>query len=74
MMGVNAAVDALSAIHNACISCNREVAGITLILSCASSRATLKLGIESAIRRVALQVRHIVDATDHTAGVNPYYK
>ena len=41
---------------------------------CASSKATLKLGIESAIRRVAPQVRHIVDATDHTAGVNPYYK
>lgn len=41
---------------------------------CASSKATLKHGIESAIRRVAPQVRNIVDATDHTAGVNPYYK
>jgi Fe-S cluster biogenesis protein NfuA len=41
---------------------------------CASSKATLKLGIESAIRRVAPQVRHIVDATDHAAGVNPFYK
>lgn len=41
---------------------------------CASSKATLKLGIESAIRRVAPHVRHIVDVTDHAAGVNPYYK
>ena len=41
---------------------------------CASSKATLKLGIETAIRRVAPQVRNIVDATDHTAGANPYYK
>lgn len=41
---------------------------------CASSKATLKLGIETAIRRVAPQVRHIVDATNHAAGANPYYK
>ena len=41
---------------------------------CASSKATLKHGIESAIRRVAPQVRHIIDATDHASGTNPYYK
>lgn len=41
---------------------------------CASSKATLRYGVESAIRRVAPQVRNIVDATDHAAGVNPYYK
>ncbi len=41
---------------------------------CASSKATMRYGVESAIRRVAPQVRNIIDATDHTAGVNPYYK
>lgn len=41
---------------------------------CASSKATLKHGIESAIRRVAPQVRRIVDATDHASGTNPYFR
>ena len=41
---------------------------------CASSKATLRYGVESAIRRVAPQVRNIVDVTDHAAGVNPYFK
>jgi Fe-S cluster biogenesis protein NfuA len=41
---------------------------------CASSKATMRFGVESAIRRVAPQVRNIVDVTDHAAGANPYYK
>ena len=41
---------------------------------CASSKATLRYGVESAIRRVAPQVRQIVDVTDHAAGANPYYR
>ena len=41
---------------------------------CASSKATLRYGVENAIRRVAPQVRQIVDVTDHAAGSNPYYK
>ncbi len=41
---------------------------------CASSKATLRYGIESAVRRVAPQVRNLVDATDHASGVNPFYK
>ncbi|MFH0909161.1 MAG: NifU family protein [bacterium] len=40
---------------------------------CAASRATMRNGVESAIRRVAPQVRQIHDVTDHTAGANPYY-
>ncbi len=40
---------------------------------CASSTATLKLGVENAIRDVAPEVTDIVDVTDHAAGVNPYY-
>jgi Fe-S cluster biogenesis protein NfuA len=41
---------------------------------CASSKATLRYGVESAIRRVAPQVRNIVDVTDHAAGTKPYYR
>ncbi len=40
---------------------------------CASARATLRQGVEGAIRRVAPQVREIIDVTDHAAGANPYY-
>jgi Fe-S cluster biogenesis protein NfuA len=40
---------------------------------CAASRLTLRHGIESAIRRVAPQVREVIDVTDHAAGANPYY-
>ena len=40
---------------------------------CSASQATLRHGIESAIREVAPQVRQVVDATDHAAGENPYY-
>lgn len=41
---------------------------------CASSRATMKFGIERAIREAVPQVRNVIDATDHDAGVNPYYR
>lgn len=40
---------------------------------CASAKATMRNGVESAIRRVAPQVRKIVDATDHASGANPYF-
>ncbi|HMO50382.1 MAG TPA: NifU family protein [Kiritimatiellia bacterium] len=40
---------------------------------CSSARATMRFGVEGAIRRVAPQIRHIIDATDHAAGENPYY-
>ena len=40
---------------------------------CASARATMRYGVEGAIRRVAPQVRNIIDATDHASGTNPYY-
>ncbi|MBU0678030.1 MAG: NifU family protein [Verrucomicrobia bacterium] len=41
---------------------------------CAASQATLKYGIESAIREAAPQVRDVIDVTDHASGDNPYYK
>jgi Fe-S cluster biogenesis protein NfuA len=40
---------------------------------CASARATMRYGVEGAIRKVAPQVRNIIDDTDHAAGTNPYY-
>lgn len=40
---------------------------------CASSRATMKFGIERAIKDAAPNVRNVIDATDHEAGTNPYY-
>ena len=41
---------------------------------CSSAKATMQHGVENAIRRVAPQVRKIIDATDHTAGENPYFQ
>jgi Fe-S cluster biogenesis protein NfuA len=40
---------------------------------CSSARATMRFGVEGAIRKVAPQVRNIIDATDHASGTNPYY-
>ena len=41
---------------------------------CSSAKATMRHGVESAIRRVAPQIRKIIDATDHAAGANPFFK
>ena len=41
---------------------------------CAASQQTMKHGIERAIREAVPQVREVIDATDHAAGANPYYK
>lgn len=41
---------------------------------CASAKATMQHGVENAIRRVAPQVRKVIDATDHASGENPYYQ
>jgi Fe-S cluster biogenesis protein NfuA len=40
---------------------------------CASSTATLKHGVEQAIRTAVPQVTQILDTTDHAAGTNPFY-
>jgi Fe/S biogenesis protein NfuA len=40
---------------------------------CAASAATLRMGIERMVREQVPQIENIVDVTDHTAGVNPYY-
>jgi Fe/S biogenesis protein NfuA len=40
---------------------------------CASSQLTLKMGVERMIKENVPEIKNIVDATDHTAGENPYY-
>lgn len=40
---------------------------------CASSTATLKHGVEQAVRAKVPEVVDILDTTDHAAGTNPYY-
>lgn len=40
---------------------------------CAASAATLRQGIERMVRESVPEIESIVDVTDHTAGVNPYY-
>ncbi|MDA1015863.1 MAG: NifU family protein [Planctomycetota bacterium] len=40
---------------------------------CSSATATLKSGVEVAIRRAVPGVGEILDQTDHAAGRNPYY-
>jgi len=41
---------------------------------CASSQMTLRQGFEVMVKRVAPEILEIVDATDHAAGNNPFYK
>jgi Fe-S cluster biogenesis protein NfuA len=41
---------------------------------CASSQATLKMGIERLVREAVPEVVDIVDVTNHSAGANPYYR
>lgn len=40
---------------------------------CSSANQTLKLGIEKAIKQIVPEVTEVLDATDHAAGMNPYY-
>lgn len=40
---------------------------------CAASAATLRQGVERMVRESVPEIGEIVDLTDHTAGVNPYY-
>lgn len=40
---------------------------------CASSTATLRDGFETMARRVAPELTHIIDTTNHAAGTDPFY-
>jgi Fe-S cluster biogenesis protein NfuA len=57
-----------------------DVQGTTVYLvmgggcqGCASAQATLRGGVEKAIRAAIPAVTEIIDVTDHAAGENPYY-
>ncbi len=39
---------------------------------CSSSQATLKQGVELAIKRALPEVKNVIDVTDHAAGDNPF--
>lgn len=39
---------------------------------CSSSQATLKQGVEMAIKRAIPAIQNVVDVTDHASGHNPY--
>ncbi len=41
---------------------------------CSSASATLRHGVEKAIRQAVPAVTEIVDVTDHAAGTDPYYR
>lgn len=58
-----------------------DVAGTTVYVrlgggcqGCASANATLKQGIEQAIRQAVPEVSEVRDVTDHAAGMDPYYR
>lgn len=40
---------------------------------CGSSQVTLRQGLEVMVKRVAPEIKKIVDATDHAAGKQPFY-
>jgi Fe-S cluster biogenesis protein NfuA len=41
---------------------------------CGAADFTLKQGIEKIVRRAVPEVQRIVDVTNHSAGMNPYYR
>jgi Fe-S cluster biogenesis protein NfuA len=41
---------------------------------CASAQVTLRQGFEVMVKRVAPEIMEIVDATDHAAGKEPFYR
>lgn len=41
---------------------------------CGMATATLRQGVERALRRAVPQIGAILDTTDHAAGTNPYYE
>lgn len=40
---------------------------------CGAADVTLKAGIERLIKEELPEIEAVLDATDHTAGTNPYY-
>jgi Fe/S biogenesis protein NfuA len=58
------------------VSVDNDTAFITMgggCQGCAGSKATLKQGIEKAIKASVPEIAHVIDVTDHQNGANPYY-
>ena len=58
-----------------------DVQGTTVFLimgggcqGCSSAKATLRGGVEKALRQAVPEIGDIVDVTDHASGENPYYE
>jgi Fe/S biogenesis protein NfuA len=43
-------------------------------VGCGMVNVTLQQGVEVAVREQVPEIQHIVDATDHASGTNPYYQ
>lgn len=41
---------------------------------CSSSKATLKDGIATTVKKKFPEIKKVVDVTDHDSGENPYFK
>jgi Fe-S cluster biogenesis protein NfuA len=41
---------------------------------CGAADFTLKQGIEAIVKRAVPEIQHIIDLTNHSAGMNPYYR
>src|ERR1043166_4446392 len=41
---------------------------------CGAADFTLKQGIEAIVKRAVPEIRQIIDLTNHSAGLNPYYR
>lgn len=63
--------------HAALVKVDNHVAYVELsggCQGCASSKMTLKHGIEKLIRESVPSIVHVEDVTEHEAGENPYYR
>lgn len=66
--------------HSGVITLNRVV-GNTIYITmgggcqgCAASSVTLRSGVEGAFRKEVPQLGAVLDETDHTSGVNPFFR
>lgn len=59
------------------LSVDNDTAFITMgggCQGCASSKATLKQGIEVAVKGAVPEIVHVIDMTDHASGASPYLR
>ena len=44
------------------------------VRGCGAADFTLKQGIETIVKRAVPEIQQVIDLTNHSAGVNPYYR